>query len=67
LPDAKNPNTVLFDEGPRAPSWAQSNLLSRRLQLQFIAGFQMQLIPQRLRNNDPASLIDEKASIHGKI
>ena len=62
-----HPNAVLLDQRPSAPDRAEGNLLPGCLELQSIAGFQMHLLSERLRNDDAAGLIDKKSSVHNGI
>jgi hypothetical protein len=50
-----------------APCWPQNNLIFIALQLQGIAGIDLQGVPNRLRQDYPAGFIDGQNGIHNGI
>ncbi len=64
LPGAKHPDAVLLRERTHPADRTQGDLFTGALHFQCVAGFQMELFPQRLRNHDAPGFINSEAYVH---
>jgi hypothetical protein len=63
----KYPDAVLFSQWRGSSDGAKGDLFTGAFHFQRISGFKMQLLAQRLGNDDAPGLIDNEMAIHCAI
>src|SRR5208337_22895 len=59
-----DPDAVFLAQGCIATDWAQGDLFARSFGFEGISGCKLQLLAQRLREDDPARLVEGESYRH---